>query len=144
MLKISQKCSIMKLGFCSEKLRLSNKGVGRLKDRDIKLARLKRELYLEREKGKKEVVRKLNKTEAEYLSKFFTLVPYLYEIKVQFAPNFNPKAPNVPGVVKGIFYDFRRKHKYTIIKKLTVKEFGQCEAFGLRVWPYKYKVKLKG
>lgn len=109
----------------------------------MKLARLKHELYQEREKGKKEVVRKLNRDEAEYLRKFFTLVPYLYEIKAQFAPGFNPKAPNVPGVVKGIFYDFRRNHKYTVIKKLTSKEFEQCEAHGLKIWPYKYKVKLK-
>lgn len=114
-----------------------------MKEKDRRFANLKHEMFQEKGKGKKEVVRKLNENEVEYLEKFFTLEPFLYEIRLYFKPGFNPKAPGVPGVVKGMYYDNWRKHKFTVIKRLTKKEVERCEEFGLHPVPYKYKVRLR-
>lgn len=114
-----------------------------MKKRDRRFANLKHEMYQEKGKGKKEVVRKLNEDEAEYLSKFFDLIPYLYEIRIHFNPGFNAKVSNVPGVIKSLYYDYWRKHKSVAIKRLNKREVGQCEDFGFHPIPYKYKVKLR-
>ncbi|MBP3463024.1 MAG: hypothetical protein J6K45_00850 [Clostridia bacterium] len=107
-----------------------------------RLSELRHKLYQEKHKGKREVVRKLNQEQAEYLSNFFELIPYLYEIKVWFPPTFSTRQENVPGIVKGLYYNWRHDHKSKVIKKLSQKEIAQCERFNLIVKPYKYKVKL--
>ena len=114
-----------------------------MKNKTRRFANLKHEMFQEKGKGKKEVVRKLNEDEAEYLRSFFVLEPYLYEILLYFKPGFNPKAIKVSGVIKGLYYDYWRKHKFTAIKRLNKKELKCCEEFGLHPRPYKYKVKLR-
>ena len=113
-----------------------------MKKRDKNLSVLKHAMYQEKGKGKKEVVRVLNEDEAEYLSKFFTLIPYLYKIRVQFMPGFNPKFSAVPGIVRSLYYEKRKNHKGTVVKRLNKKELAQCEEY-FEVRPYKYKVKLR-
>ena len=79
--------------------------------------------------GKKKVLRKLNEDQAEYLSKFFQLEPYLYEVKLHFPLSFSPRNSNIPGIIKRLYYDFWLKHKSFAILRLSQSQIRQCQNF---------------
>ena len=81
-----------------------------------KQSQLKHQMYHERAKGKDVVVRKLRPDEVEYLSQFCMVEPFLYELKMNFPPHFNPQ--NASGVVKGLYFEFRKNRRYKVIKEL--------------------------
>jgi hypothetical protein len=98
-------------------------------------------MYHERAKGKDVVVRKLRPDEVEYLSQFCMVEPFLYELKMNFPPHFNPQ--NASGVVKGLYFEFRKNRRYKVIKELKPHEVTKCKNAGLEPRPYKYRIYLK-
>mgnify|MGYP004493978629 FL=1 len=111
-----------------------------MKSKDYKFAALKHGIYAEKNKGKAEVIRKLNKEEAEYLENIFRVEPYLYKVLMKFPSNFNPKADGIPGFIKSMFFEYQKDHKYVVFKRLTPKQARKCSNIGLITIPYKYKI----
>lgn len=109
-----------------------------MKKKNYELSKLKHEVYQKLQRAK-ETIRKLNPYEAEYLSEFFYVEPYLYEVEMNFGPNFNPKT--APGIIKDFYYDFRKNRRYRVFKRLNKKQEEICKEYGLKPKKYKYKIK---
>lgn len=110
-----------------------------MKNKDHKLSALKHQMFEEQRKGRKDKVQKLNPSEVDYLSRFFVVAPYLYEIRISFAPGFVPSRTSA-GIIKSLYYENRRHPKRVVFKTLNSRQVKACRDFGLTVKPYKYKV----
>lgn len=108
-----------------------------MKTTNYELSKLKHEVYQMLQK-RKVIIRKLKPYEAEYLAKMFIVEPYLYELEMNFCPNFNPKI--APGIIKDLYYDFLKNRRYKVYKKLNKKQEDICEEFGLKPRKYKYQI----
>ena len=106
-----------------------------------KLSQLKHEMYQQKAKGKDVIIRKLNPDEVEFLSQFCMVDPFLYELKMNFRPDFNPHT--AAGIVKGFYFEYRKNHRYKVIKELKPKDVAKCKNAGLEPRPYKYRIYLK-
>lgn len=109
-----------------------------MKNKDYKMSKLKHEVFQNR--GKDYIIRKLTQEEAEYLSQFAHVEPYLYEVKPYFAPSFSPKGK--VAIIKDLYFDCWRKHKRSVIRRLRKKEMKVIKELGFPVRPYKYKIWL--
>lgn len=112
-----------------------------MRNKDHSLSALKHQMFEEKRRGKKDKVQNLSKEEVDYLSRFFLVVPYLYEIRVSFAPGFVP-GKTTAGIIKSLYYDNRKKRKAVVYKTLNTRQVKACKDFGLTVKPYKYKIIL--
>jgi hypothetical protein len=111
-----------------------------MKNKQNQYARLKHGIFAEKEKGKKEIIRKLRPDEVEFLNSLVKVEPYLYEIKLNFPMNFNPKT--APSVVKDLFFTYKKNNKYIVIKRLNHEQLKGCRRCGLEVKEYKYRIRF--
>ena len=112
-----------------------------MKNKNHSLSALKHQLFEEKRRGKKDKVQKLHPEEVDYLAHFFLVAPYLYEVRVSFAPGFVP-GKTTAGIIKSLYYDNRKKRKAVVYKTLNAKQVKACKDFGLMVKPYKDKIIL--
>lgn len=112
-----------------------------MKNKNHTLSSLKHQMFEEKHRGKKEKVQKLHPEEVDYLSHFFLVTPYLYEIRVAFAPGFVPGKATA-GIIKSLYYDNRKNRKSVVYRTLNSKQVKACRDFGLVLKPYKYKIIL--
>lgn len=108
-----------------------------MKNKDYELSKLKHEILFQN-KGKEFLIRKLKTEEAEYISRFALVEPYLYEIRIYFSPTFSPKGK--PAIIKDLYFNYWRKNKTIAIKSLKKNEKRQCDEMSMRIRPYKYKI----
>ena len=111
-----------------------------MKNSQMKFATLKYQLREYKNAGKKEVIRKLNEEQREYVETLgYATIPFLYEIvKKSFA---NIKKVNC-SVVKDVHYSNRkgRRKIYRKLKRTDLKILEQNDIF-YRI--YKYRIILQ-
>lgn len=101
-----------------------------MKNKQNRLSKLKHELFQEKAKGKKFVIRKLTE-EAEFIGRIFSKEEYFSEISIYFSPTFSPK--DKPAIIKELYYDYWKKYKKRAIKKLGKNERKRIQNMGMKL-----------
>lgn len=108
-------------------------------NKEKRLSALKYKLRQKKENCEKEVIWKLSNEQKEYVEQLgYTVIPWIYEITTK-------SIIGIRGVtepmIRDVHYAGKRGQK-KLYRKLKKKELKTLEEYGVRCYPFKYKIIL--
>lgn len=112
-----------------------------MRKRCYNAAKIKHEVYAarKRKKGKKYILKPLSAKERADLESNFSVVPWLYRVKLVFPYAFRP-TDSTASIIKQLWFYKKQTGNYVRYMHLNPNQVEICRDFGLEVRLEKYKI----
>lgn len=97
-----------------------------------------KQLEIRKQKGKKEVIWRLNQEQIKAVQKCYRIEEWLYSVSTRKSANLRGTAP----LLKELHYRYKRGAK-SVVMKLTENDKKILSECGIKYQPFKFKIYLK-